>query len=95
MPLDLARLRRRPDVEHATLQAHDAADRLLLDEAAVFVSPILIGDSEAASAVRSRSAPAGSIATLPRWRIIALRRRGEDALLQLRRPLGEPSERPA
>ncbi|WP_454296853.1 hypothetical protein [Salana multivorans] len=56
MPLDLARLRRRPDVEHATLQAHDAADRLLLDEAAPLLSAaasdlsgvVVIGDTHGA-----------------------------------------------
>src|SRR6187549_900370 len=38
MPLDFALLRRHPDVEGHGLEASDAADRLILDEAAPLVA---------------------------------------------------------
>ena len=40
MPLDLGALRRHPDVEGAGLEASDAADRLILDEAAALVAAV-------------------------------------------------------
>ena len=72
MPLDLARLRRRPDVEHATLQAHDAADRLLLDEAAPLLSAaasdlsgvVVIGDTHGALTLSLLVDLAGPLARL-------------------------------
>lgn len=47
MPFDFAALRRFPDVEAPNLQAYDATDRLLLDEAA----PLLAGTDDGALAV--------------------------------------------
>lgn len=54
----------------------------LVDEALVFVAPLVAGDDRAL-AIRGR-APA-AIAELRRWRLLGLHRRGEDALLRLRR----------
>ena len=54
----------------------------LLDEAWVFVAPIVIGDRQAPQAVRGLS-PA-LLAAIPRARMLSVRRRGADALLNLR-----------
>jgi diaminohydroxyphosphoribosylaminopyrimidine deaminase / 5-amino-6-(5-phosphoribosylamino)uracil reductase len=58
------------------------ADERLLDEAFVFVSPLLIGDARAPRAVRGL-APS-LLAAIPRARLLSVRRRGDDALLHLR-----------
>lgn len=58
---DFAALRRRPDVEAENLQAHDAADRLLLDTAAAELAAagggavVVIGDSYGALTLGSAS----------------------------------------
>jgi diaminohydroxyphosphoribosylaminopyrimidine deaminase/5-amino-6-(5-phosphoribosylamino)uracil reductase len=54
----------------------------LLDEAWVFVAPIVIGDRQAPQAVGGRW-PA-LLAAIPRARMLSVRRRGADALLNLR-----------
>lgn len=58
------------------------AQERLLDEAWVFVSPLLIGDVRAPRAVRGL-APA-LLAEIPKARLVSVRRRSADALLQLR-----------
>ncbi len=55
----------------------------LLDEAWVFVAPLLLGDEDAVSAVRGLTPLA--IADGQRWRLLAVRRRAADALLHFRR----------
>jgi len=54
----------------------------LLDEAWVFVAPLLIGDRQAPQAVRGLSPTL--LAAIPRARMLSVRRRGADALLNLR-----------
>ena len=55
----------------------------LLDEAWVFVAPLLLGDEDAVSAVRGLTPLA--IADGQRWKLLAVRRRAADALLHFRR----------
>jgi diaminohydroxyphosphoribosylaminopyrimidine deaminase/5-amino-6-(5-phosphoribosylamino)uracil reductase len=55
----------------------------LLDEAFVFVTPLVIGDEDALDPIRGLTPLA--IGDAQRWRTIAVRQRGDDALLQLRR----------
>jgi diaminohydroxyphosphoribosylaminopyrimidine deaminase/5-amino-6-(5-phosphoribosylamino)uracil reductase len=54
----------------------------LLDEAWVFVAPLLVGDGLAQRAARGMER--SILAEIPRGRLLAVRRRGEDALLQFR-----------
>jgi diaminohydroxyphosphoribosylaminopyrimidine deaminase/5-amino-6-(5-phosphoribosylamino)uracil reductase len=54
----------------------------LVDEAWVFVAPILIGEREAVRAVRGL-APA-TVGACPRARLLSVRRRGDDTLLHYR-----------
>jgi riboflavin biosynthesis pyrimidine reductase len=54
----------------------------LVDEAWVFVAPILIGEREAVRAVRGLT-PA-SVGACPRARVLSVRRRGDDTLLHYR-----------
>jgi 16S rRNA (guanine1207-N2)-methyltransferase len=62
MPLDLDALRRHPDVEGPQLEASDAADRLILDEAAAFIGEagpgeiVVIDDSYGALALAAADA---------------------------------------
>jgi len=67
MPFDLGELRRHPDVEGHGLQASDAADRLILDEAAALAEGrgpgelVVIDDAYGALALGSASAGARGI----------------------------------
>jgi diaminohydroxyphosphoribosylaminopyrimidine deaminase/5-amino-6-(5-phosphoribosylamino)uracil reductase len=54
----------------------------LLDEAWVFVGPLVIGDTAAPGAVRGLDPRV--LAAIPRARLLGLRRRGDDALLHYR-----------
>ena len=55
----------------------------LLDEAWIFIAPILMGDEDAFDAVRGMTPL--SVSDAARWRMIAVRRRDSDALLHVRR----------
>jgi riboflavin biosynthesis pyrimidine reductase len=55
----------------------------LLDEAFVFVTPFVMGDEDALDPIRGLTPLA--IGDAQRWRTIAVRRRGDDALIHLRR----------
>jgi diaminohydroxyphosphoribosylaminopyrimidine deaminase/5-amino-6-(5-phosphoribosylamino)uracil reductase len=54
----------------------------LVDEALVFIAPLIAGDDRA---VAIRGALPASVADLHRWRLLGIHRRGDDALLRLRR----------
>jgi diaminohydroxyphosphoribosylaminopyrimidine deaminase/5-amino-6-(5-phosphoribosylamino)uracil reductase len=54
----------------------------LLDEAWVFVAPLVVGDGLAQRPARGMER--SILAEIPRGRLLAVRRRGEDALLQFR-----------
>lgn len=64
MPLDFRALRRHPDIEGAGLEASDAADRLILDEAAGFADGLGAGElvvvDDAYGALALGSAAAGA-----------------------------------